>query len=93
LIKKIKNNLEIQFCDSLNIDKFFDLDFKNDNCINKNNLYGNINHIGNLNNGHYFSVLKLNKNKWILFNDTNWIEIKDINQFKNNCYSLIYIKN
>ena len=26
--KKIKNNIEIQFCDSLNIDKFFDLDFK-----------------------------------------------------------------
>ena len=25
--KKIKNNLEIQFYDSLNIDKFFDLDF------------------------------------------------------------------
>ena len=77
----------------LNIDKFFDLDFKNDNCINNYNLYGIINHIGNLNNGHYFSVLKLNKNKWILFNDTNWIEIKDINQFKNTCYSLIYIKN
>ena len=32
--KNIKNNLEIQFCDSLNMDKFFDLDFKNDNCIN-----------------------------------------------------------
>ena len=56
-------------------------------------MYGIINYIGNLNNGHYFSVLKLNKNKWILFNDTNWIEIKDINQFKNTCYSLIYIKN
>ena len=36
--KKIKNNLEIQFCDSLGVDKFCDLDFKNDNYIINYNL-------------------------------------------------------
>jgi ubiquitin C-terminal hydrolase len=46
-------------------------------------LFGIINHEGNIFGGHYFSYIK--KNKWVVFNDTNVSEIQDIIGDKNYC--------
>ena len=46
-------------------------------------LFGIINHEGNIFGGHYFSYIK--KNKWFVFNDTNVSEIQDIIGDKNYC--------
>ena len=49
----------------------------------KYELFGIINHEGNIFGGHYFSYIK--KNKWCVFNDTNVSEIQDIIGDKNYC--------
>jgi ubiquitin C-terminal hydrolase len=46
-------------------------------------LFGIINHEGNIFGGHYFSYIK--KNKWFVFNDTTVSEIQDIIGDKNYC--------
>jgi ubiquitin C-terminal hydrolase len=46
-------------------------------------LFGIINHEGNIFGGHYFSYIK--KNKWFVFNDTNVSEFQDIIGDKNYC--------
>jgi ubiquitin C-terminal hydrolase len=46
-------------------------------------LFGIINHEGNVFGGHYYSYIK--KNKWVVFNDTNVSEIQDIIGDKNYC--------
>jgi ubiquitin C-terminal hydrolase len=46
-------------------------------------LFGIINHEGNIFGGHYFSYIK--KNKWFVFNDTHVSEIQDIIGDKNYC--------
>jgi len=51
----------------------------------KYELFGIINHEGNIFGGHYFSYIKINK--WFIFNDTNISELQmqDIISDKNYC--------
>jgi ubiquitin C-terminal hydrolase len=46
-------------------------------------LFGIINHEGNIFGGHYYSYIK--KNKWFAFNDTTISEVQDIISDKNYC--------
>jgi ubiquitin carboxyl-terminal hydrolase 8 len=58
---------------------------------NKYELFGIINHEGNIFGGHYFSYIK--KNKWFLFNDTNISQVQDIvNIISDQNYCLFYRK-
>jgi ubiquitin C-terminal hydrolase len=50
---------------------------------NKYELFGIINHEGNVFGGHYYSYIK--KNQWFVFNDNNISEIQDIISDKNYC--------
>lgn len=53
--------------------------------LNKNNyeLFGIINHEGNVFGGHYYSYIK--KNKWFIFNDNTISQVQDIVSDKNYC--------
>ena len=50
---------------------------------NKYELFGIINHEGNVFGGHYYSYIK--KNKWFVFNDTTVSQVQDIISDKNYC--------
>ena len=54
-------------------------------CLNKNNyeLFGIINHEGNVFGGHYYSYIK--KNKWFVFDDNTISQVQNIVSDKNYC--------
>lgn len=54
------------------------------------NLFGIINHSGNIFGGHYHSFIKNDNNKWYLFNDTQVSEIKESMVKTNKNYVLFY---
>ena len=57
----------------------------------KFSLFGIINHIGNINSGHYYSFCKNNDN-WYKFDDSNVVKIKKENLITENAYCLFYKK-
>lgn len=69
----------------------YDLQINND----VYDLYGIINHIGTLNNGHFTSILKIMNNNlsydWMSFNDTNYDIIPENKVVNKNAYILVYI--
>tara|TARA_B100000530_G_scaffold333738_1_gene282291 strand:- start:54 stop:1061 length:1008 start_codon:yes stop_codon:yes gene_type:complete len=86
---KINNLINIPL--ELNFDEY---------CINYKNksttysLYSIINHIGDINCGHYYSFTKsLNDNKWYAFNDEHIQVINEDQLITNNAYCLFYILN
>lgn len=84
-----KNNENIDFPNVLNMSNYKLLN-KNQDSIYE--LYGIINHIGNLNSGHYYSFCKnINNNKWYFINDENINLINDETKLvTNNAYMLFY---
>ena len=59
----------------------------------KYDLYGICNHSGGTRGGHYTSFIKNANDKWYLFNDTNVIEMTDINKIKSpQAYCFFYRK-
>ena len=58
-ILNIKNNTEIKFSEYLNLRRYIDNDFEKNN-EESYSLIGIINHIGSLEFGHYYSLIKLN---------------------------------
>jgi ubiquitin carboxyl-terminal hydrolase 8 len=59
----------------------------------KYDLYGICNHSGGTRGGHYTSFIKNANDKWYLFNDTNVIEISDLNKIKSpQAYCFFYRK-
>ena len=54
-------------------------------------LKGTINHIGNLNSGHYFCFIKI-ENEWFKFNDCNVEKISEMDFNSDSAYVLIYEK-
>ena len=56
----------------------------------KYDLFGIINHSGNIFGGHYHSYIKNDNNKWYIFNDTQVSEIKETNIKTNKNYVLFY---
>lgn len=82
-LKQKNNNL---------IDIPFDLDINNyciQNKIKKYHLNSIVNHIGNLEMGHYYSTI-LHNNKWYNYNDLNISEVETSNIINNNNYILYY---
>ena len=59
----------------------------------KYDLYGICNHSGGTRGGHYTSFIKNANDKWYLFNDTNVIEMTDLNKIKSpQAYCFLYRK-
>jgi ubiquitin C-terminal hydrolase len=84
---KINHYIDIPL--HINFDKY---------CINYRNkptnysLYSIINHIGDINFGHYYSFTKsLHNNNWYAFNDENVQSIPENKIITNNAYCLFYI--
>ena len=54
-------------------------------------LYAISNHIGNINNGHYYSFVKsLSNNNWYIIDDNNITQINESNIITDNAYILFY---
>ena len=76
----------------MDIKDYIEKDFRN-NLITTYNLNAVINHIGDVNFGHYYSFIKLyNKNAWYEFNDTEINYIGEKNLDVKNAYVLVYIQ-
>ena len=95
-LKRFKNN-------NMKNQKFIDFPLKNLNLkkymigYDKNkyiyDLFGIVNHTGNVLGGHYTSFVKNKKNDWYHFNDTNITKITDINKIKTpQAYCFFYRK-
>ena len=72
---------------------FVDKECMND-CINaKYQLYAILNHSGNLNEGHFYSFIKVSDvEKWLEFND-GYVKDKNLDLIDyENVYSLFYMK-
>ena len=54
-------------------------------------LFGVINHYGSISGGHYTSIIKNNKNEWILCNDSSVYKIEENRVMHSNAYILFYI--
>jgi len=88
-VNKIKNEIFVHFEDTLNISKYVDID-----CENNINLYATINHQGEFEFGHYYSIIKLFSQKfWYEFNDSNVYQLESTLKKFENSYVLFYIKN
>ena len=62
-------------------------------CKSNYDLFGIINHSGNVFGGHYFSYIKGFNGKWYEFNDTNVKEIQTSKLLTNKNYCFIYRRN
>tara|TARA_B100000424_G_C22911824_1_gene485115 strand:- start:35 stop:1069 length:1035 start_codon:yes stop_codon:yes gene_type:complete len=83
-----KNQRIINYDTTLNISKFMN-NTKNKHLSNYE-LFGIINHSGNVLGGHYYSYIKNFNDKWYSFNDANIKEITTKNLLSNKNYCFIY---
>ncbi len=58
----------------------------------KYNLFGIVNHVGNIDYGHYFSFVKIGNRDWFQFNDHEVNNIKKISDCSEDVYALFYLK-
>ena len=58
----------------------------------KYNLFGIVNHVGNIDYGHYFSFVKIGNRNWFQFNDHEVNNIKKISDCSEDVYTLFYLK-
>ena len=91
-----KNEKIIQFNERLNISKYIDDDLNDLNDLNNLNkssyeLFCIINHQGNMDSGHYYSYIKINK-EWYEFNDGSVKRKESIETRSNKVYILYYKK-
>ena len=92
-VNKIKNEIFVNFEDTLNISKYVDNDCEN-NINFEYKLYATINHHGEFEFGHYYSIIKLFSQKfWYEFNDSNVYQLESTLKKFENSYVLFYIKN
>ena len=86
--KRFKYNENIKYkLDHMISYPIYDLNIEN----KKYDLYEIINHEGNINSGHYTSIIKNKENKWILLDDNNIKEIEEKDVINSNAYILFYI--
>lgn len=86
-----KNQRVIQYDPKgIHLDHFY---HKNVPCKSKYELFGIINHSGNVFGGHYFSYIKGFNGKWYEFNDTIVKEIPSSKLLTNKNYCFIYRRN
>ena len=91
-MENTKNECIINFSEKLDLSKYIDNDFKN-NQTAEYNLLGFINHIGTLNFGHYYSYIKLeNKTIWYKFDDSKVNRIGNKVEDMDEAYILFYTR-
>ena len=83
-----KNNKHIDIPILLDVKEFMIEQYKD---ITQYELFGIINHIGNINGGHYTSYIRRN-NRWFLMDDIQITEIEDRNIINSKNYCLFYRK-
>lgn len=88
-IKKLTNLIDFPIY-NLNINKYMsDLSSQTGQYIY--DLYAISNHIGNINNGHYYSFIKsLSNSNWYIVDDNNINEINETDIITSNAYILFY---
>ena len=90
-VNKSKNDCKITFQDKLDINNFIDKDFYSNN-RSVYDLYGFINHVGTLDFGHYYSLIKFEDNLYE-FNGSSVIKRDNFYDCFESVYSLVYAKN
>ena len=89
-INKIKNNILVEFNETLSIEKYVDTECEKRSAFNYD-LYAVIYHGGDLNGGHYYAAIKLfGQENWFEYNDT---VVRNLGKkvICNNGYILFYI--
>ena len=66
-VLSIKNNIRVSFDEVIDLKDYCDIDLYKENT--KYRLLGTINHIGNINYGHYYAYIRIGEN-WYEFNDS-----------------------
>ena len=89
--KQEKLGYKVKFPQILDIYKYVDHDCGYDREC-KYSLFGTVNHIGNIDYGHYFSFIKIGNKNWFQFNDHKVNIIKKINDCSEDVYALFYLK-
>ena len=77
----IKNNIRINFEEIIDLNEFCDCN--EDNTSTQFKLFALINHIGSINYGQYYSLIKL-EDEWYEFNDSNTIKLNNIENYSTN---------
>ena len=83
--------MSIIFEETLSMENYIDKDFINSNNYNYY-LFRIIIHKGEINYCHYISLIKLNSEIWLEFNDEQELECYNNILDYNNVYSLFYVK-
>ena len=91
LISEKKLEYKVKFPQKLDIFQFIDKDCGYDKEC-KYNLFGIINHEGNINSGHYYSFIKNENKEWIEFSDSKVSELNNFSDCSDTVYALFYIK-
>ena len=91
LISEKKLEYKVKFSQKLDISQFIDRDCGYDKEC-KYDLFGIINHVGNINSGHYYSFIKNENKEWIEFNDSKVSEVNNFSDCSDTVYALFYIK-
>jgi len=83
------NNSEVSFESSLNLGSYLDSNlFKGKGDFS---LKATIHHIGNINSGHYFCIIKI-EDEWFKFSDCNVEKISEMKFYSDSVYVLVYEK-
>ena len=86
--QKLENSVDYPI-EGLNLQKYVVGYDRNDSIYD---LYAVVNHIGNVNGGHYFSFCKNGNKNWLLYNDSKVLECP-LDKIKSNMsYILMYKK-
>ena len=91
LITGKKLEYRVKFSQKLDLYEFTDHDCGYDHEC-KYELFGVINHRGNLDSGHYFSYIKNENKEWIEYNDSFVRKINYFSDCSDSVYALFYIK-
>ena len=87
----MKNEAPVKFYEGLDLREIIDAEIS-DGSSTKYNLFAVTNHIGEINTGHYFSYIKIDKN-WYCFEDSKVYKVGyQINMKSNDVYTLFYIR-
>lgn len=87
----MKNDAPVRFYEGLDLREIIDAEIS-DGSSTKYNLFAITNHIGEINTGHYFSYIKIDKN-WYCFEDSKVYKVGyKINMTSKEVYTLFYMR-
>ena len=87
----MKNEAPVRFYEGLDLREIIDAEIS-DGSSTKYNLFAVTNHIGEINTGHYFSYIKIDKN-WYCFEDSKVYKVGyQINMKSKEVYTLFYMR-